>query len=128
MRRDAALFVSSRQGIPSASNSGVKYSGFEPRNNIPFALCADASGLRNLVGFLVNIVDRRNVAAFLNDLLQRFQNAGKQHILGAFHNQCDPIVGLLLQMLGVGVRFIIVAVYDFQYFLTGFCTDAGGVI
>lgn len=37
-----------------------------------FALCADASGLRNLVGFLVNIVDRRNVAAFLNDLLQRF--------------------------------------------------------
>ena len=93
-----------------------------------FALCADASGLRNLVGFLVNIVDRRNVAAFLNDLLQRFQNAGKQHILGALHNQCDPIVGLLLQMLGVGVRFIIVAVYDFQYFLTGFCTDAGGVI
>ena len=93
-----------------------------------FALCADASGLRNLVGFLVNIVDRRNVAAFLNDLLQRFQNAGKQHILGAFHDQCDPIVGLLLQLLGVGVRFIIVAVYDFQYFLTGFCTDAGGVI
>ena len=41
----------------------------QPQYTMGFALCADASGLRNLVGFLVNIVDRRNVAAFLNDCL-----------------------------------------------------------
>ena len=35
MRSVAALLVSSRQGMPKSSRSGVKYSRFDPRNRMP---------------------------------------------------------------------------------------------
>ena len=63
-------------------------------NAIRFALGADQFGLRNFVGFFINIIDRGNISAFLQDSLHFFQNVHKQHVLGALYDQGKAIAAL----------------------------------
>ena len=102
--------------------------GAEEHNAVRLALGTDTLGLHHFVGFLVNIVDKGYVAAGGDFALQLFQNIGKQHILGAFYDQGNAIVCLLLQVLGIGVGFVIVAVDHLQNPAAGFGADAGGVV
>ena len=70
--------------------------GAQKHNAVGLALGADTPGLRDLVGFLVDIVDSGYITAVGNLALQLLQNICEQHILGALYDQDNAVICLLL--------------------------------
>lgn len=100
----------------------------DEKDAVGLALGAEHLGVGHLVAGLVDVVDRGRVAAFFNICLQFVQQIRKQGVLGALYHQGKALVGLLLQVLGVGIGLVAVLRHHGKDLLPCLGADAGVMV
>ena len=100
----------------------------DEKDTVGLALGAEHLGVGHLVAGLVDVVDRGRVAAFFNICLQFVQQIRKQGVLGALYHQGKALVGLLLQVLGVGIGLVAVLRHHGKDLFPCLGADAGVMV
>ena len=100
----------------------------DEKDAVGLALGAEHLGVGHLVAGLVDVVDRGRVAARFNICLQFVQQIRKQGVLGALYHQGKAFVGLLLQVLGVGIGLVAVLRHHGKDLFPCLGADAGVMV
>ena len=129
MPSPAALFVSSRQGMPSDASAGVKHCGCAPMKKRPQAGARQRWSVRRPARRYCHCCSRPSAYSRAPPDRAAACPAGpQQSVLRALYNEGQPLRRLLLQMLGIGVGLVAVLRHNGQYFPACVLADAGVVV